>query len=142
VRFRLANPGSENYLCTEAFLNNLLLVPINSGTELVLGVAQVDQNGNPTSGQAATASINSVAAAASNTVLIAANPTRKGLIIFNNSTSILYVALTEAASTSNFTYRLTPYATLELIGDKNFLGNVQGFWASATGDALVTELSE
>lgn len=46
MRFRLANPASADYLCEEAFLNNLTLIPVNSSTELVLGVAIVDSNGN------------------------------------------------------------------------------------------------
>ena len=46
MRFRLANPASANYLHPEAYLNNMKLIPVNSGTELVLGVGLVDSNGN------------------------------------------------------------------------------------------------
>lgn len=46
MRFRLADPASPNYLNIEAFLNNLKLIPINGSTELVLGVAPVDEDGN------------------------------------------------------------------------------------------------
>ena len=46
MRLRLADPESANYLNTEVFLNNIKLVLVNSSTEAVLGVAQVDSSGN------------------------------------------------------------------------------------------------
>lgn len=52
MRFRLANPGSENYLHPEAWLNNIKLVPVNDGTELVMGVSPVDSEGNQSGGLA------------------------------------------------------------------------------------------
>lgn len=46
MRKRLANPESSNYLNTEMWLNNIKLLPVNSGTELVLGVGLVDSLGD------------------------------------------------------------------------------------------------
>ncbi len=46
MRFRLADPSSANYLNKEAWLNNIKLISVNSGTELVLGVSIVDSSGN------------------------------------------------------------------------------------------------
>ena len=89
-----------------------------------------------------TATITSYSDSATAQELLAANSDRKGCIIFNNSPVILYVALGATATTSAFSYRLTPYATLELFAEKNFTGSISGIWASdSTGAGLVTELS-
>ena len=45
MRFRLADPGSLNYLGVEPWANNLKLVSINSGTELAVACAIVDASG-------------------------------------------------------------------------------------------------
>jgi len=106
----------------------------------ILRVALFDTNGNAIGTPPSTASITSVAGNASNVALLASSTSRRGVIIFNDSTAILYVALTETATASNFSYRLTPYATLELLGDKNFTGDINGIWSSATGNARITEM--
>jgi len=46
MREGVADPSSESYFNTEVFLNNIKLVLVNSSTEKVLGVAQVDSSGN------------------------------------------------------------------------------------------------
>ena len=46
MRFRLANPASDNYLNPEAWLNNIKLISINSGTEFAMGVGLVDSAGD------------------------------------------------------------------------------------------------
>ena len=46
MRFRLADSASLNYLNTEAWLNNIKLILVNSGTELVLGSAIVNAAGD------------------------------------------------------------------------------------------------
>lgn len=81
----------------------------------------------------------SVASAATNSVLLAANSNRKGSTIYNNSTSRLYVALGSVASLAAFTalleaggYYETPFL---------FAGVINGIWAFANGNALITELT-
>lgn len=46
MRFRLTDPASPNYLHPEAFLNNIKLLSVNSGTELVVAMGITDAAGN------------------------------------------------------------------------------------------------
>ena len=84
--------------------------------------------------------VTSVAGSASSVSLLAANTDRKGFIIYNDSTAILYIKLGATASTSSFTYRLTPngIVTAEAFG---YTGVIDGIWASAAGNSRITELS-
>lgn len=99
---------------------------------LVDAIATVDQ------GPAASATVSSVAGSASAVTLLAANANRVAASIFNDSTAILYVKLGSSASTSSFTERLVPYASYELM-KPIYVGEVTGIWASATGNARITE---
>jgi hypothetical protein len=87
-----------------------------------------------------TSDVTSVSGSASSVTLLAANQNRKGFMIFNDSTAILYVKLGATASTSSFTYRLTPYG---IVSEPNFryTGVIDGIWASATGSARITNLT-
>lgn len=77
-----------------------------------------------------------VAASATTVTLIAANTSRKSVKIWNNSTAILYVKESAGAALTSFTYKLQQDEAV-VIDDYN--GIVTGVWASATGDAQVTE---
>lgn len=95
--------------------------------------------------QAATATLATVAGSASSGTLQASNGARKGLVIVNDSTAILYVKFGSAASSSSYTYFLAGSvsgvpATLELPA-MVYTGIVTGIWASATGNARITELT-
>ena len=92
-------------------------------------------------GGLSTATLTQVADNAASVSLLAANTARKGCVIVNTSTAILYVALAATATTSAFTYRLTPFSTLELFGDRNYTGAISGIWASDpnAGSAVITE---
>lgn len=46
MRFGQADPSSSNYMHPEAWLNNIKLLSVNSGTERVMGVGIVDTSGN------------------------------------------------------------------------------------------------
>ena len=110
---------SSNYYNKEVALN-----------ELLLGGAGL-----------ATATLSSVSDSAASQTLLSANSERKGCVIYNDSTVILYVAFAATATTSAFTYRLAPTATLELFGEKNYTGVISGIWASdASGAARITEI--
>lgn len=112
-------PSDSNYYNKEVALNELL-----TGGE---GLSS--------------ATITSVSDSDSAQTLLSANSDRKGSIIFNDSTAILYVSLGSTATTTNFSYRLTPNATLELFAEKNFTGLISGIWESdASGAARITEL--
>ena len=112
-------PSSSEFLNTEAALNELINVSTGFSSASLSSVEDLDTT----------------------QTLLAANSDRKGCVIFNDSSAILYVAFAAIATTSAFTYRITPYATLELFGDKNYAGAISGIWASdAGGNARITEL--
>lgn len=86
------------------------------------------------------ANITSVASSASDVLLLAANPGRAGAVIWNDSTAILFVSLgTSAASNASYTVQVASQAgyTVPAV----WLGMIRGIWASANGNARVTELS-
>lgn len=88
-----------------------------------------------------TASLSNVGDSATSVSLLASNTSRKGFIIFNDSSAILYIKLGTTASTSSFTYKLNAYGT---VNETNFpyTGAIDGIWASdAGGNARITELS-
>ena len=88
-----------------------------------------------------TGAVTSVGGSASNVTLLASNTSRKGAVIFNDSSAILYVKFGATATTSSFTYRVNPYQTLEIKGEMLYTGIIEGIWASATGNARITELT-
>lgn len=82
----------------------------------------------------------SVAAAVADTLLLAANATRLGATVHNDSTANLFLALgTAAASTTSYTTIVAPGAYYEL--PIRFTGQIRGIWSVATGNARVTELT-
>lgn len=88
----------------------------------------------------ATGTRSSVAGSSSDVQLLAANTARKGATVFNDSTAVLYLGLgATAASTTNYTTQIAPGGFYEV--SAGFRGQVRGIWASATGNARVTELT-
>ncbi len=82
--------------------------------------------------------VTEVSASTSLTKLLEENPNRKGFMIYNESTSILYLKLGENATTSSFTTKVaaedyweTPYG---------YSGAATGVWVTANGTAHVTEI--
>lgn len=94
--------------------------------------------GTPT---ATAAALSSVAGSASSVSLLAANSSRKGATIFNDSTANLYVAFSATASTTAFTVKIVGGGYYELPSTAVWTGAVSGIWDTATGSARVTELS-
>lgn len=89
---------------------------------------------------ASTATRTSVSASASAVALKAANPGRKGLVVYNDSGVTLYIGYGATTTTSDFTYKVAAGGTYEM-PEPLFVGLVQGIWDSATGSARVTELT-
>lgn len=85
------------------------------------------------------ASQTSVASSASSVSLIAANAARKGLIIQNTSTAILYILLGGGTATAT-TAHSVQIASNGYYDIGGFTGAVSGIWASANGQANITEL--
>jgi hypothetical protein len=90
--------------------------------------------------KATTGAQTSVAANAASVTLLAANTNRKGATIYNDSSAVLYLLLATgpASATAN---------TLQIVGGGyyevpyGYTGIIVGIWASATGNARVTELT-
>lgn len=89
---------------------------------------------------ATTATVGSVASSATNVTLQASNAARKGWSVFNESTAVLYVKYGATASVTSYTVQVAPGGYFEL-SQQNALytGIIDGIWASANGNARVTE---
>lgn len=82
----------------------------------------------------------SVASSATSVSLIAANKRRKTLIIQNTSSAILYVLLGGGTATASTAHSIQMASNTYVILD-GFTGAVSGIWASANGQANLTELN-
>lgn len=90
----------------------------------------------------ATGTQTSVNDTGSSTTLLAANSSRKGFTIFNDSTEILYVKFGATASTSSFATKLMPGDYYEALSGCIYTGIIDGIWANnASGAARITEFT-
>jgi hypothetical protein len=64
---------------------------------------------------------------------------RKGAVISNDSTSVMYVKFGVDVSPTSYTYRIVSYGTLEL-PVPIYRGPISAVWVAANGAAYVTEL--
>lgn len=134
---------------TEATLSTLNgKVPANltvTATRLLVdgsGVTQpVSGTVTATPAVAATSTLSNVSGSASNVTLLASNGSRKGAMIYNDSSALLYVKFGTTASTTSFTVLMQAGAFFELPGPTIYTGIIDGIWASATGAARVTEIT-
>ncbi len=79
-----------------------------------------------------------VADSASSVTLLAANTSRLGASVFNNSDQILYAKCGTTASATDFTTRIMPYEYWEV--PFGYDGRIDGIWANnSTGSANVAE---
>ena len=83
--------------------------------------------------------VTSVAASASTTTLLAANANRIGASIHNDSGVDLYLACAAGASVTAFTVKLASQGYFEV--PYGYTGIITGVWASATGNARITEFN-
>ena len=91
---------------------------------------------------AANAAQSNVAQNIASVSLIAANTSRKGLSIFNDTTANLYISFSGAASTANFKTKIAAGGYYEMAPEAIFTGQILGIWdAAGAGNARVTELS-
>jgi hypothetical protein len=83
-----------------------------------------------------------VAASASTVTLRDANPSRKGMVIHNDSSALMKVALAPVLDASTaFTVKIPPGGNYELpvVQGGVYAGEIVGVWDTATGNALLTE---
>jgi len=85
--------------------------------------------------------LTSTAGSASTVSIIALNTARRKIVIVNDSTAILYVNYGAAASATAYVVRLGPYETWVDDSSPIYTGQINGIWASATGNARCTEVT-
>lgn len=85
-----------------------------------------------------TATLANVAAATASTTILAANTNRRTAIIYNDSTSDMYLNYGGTASSTAFTVYVPSLATVTIIGSE-YSGALNGIWIAANGSARVTE---
>ena len=86
-----------------------------------------------------TATQTSVASSASSVSLIAANAQRRGLAIQNTSTSILYILFGGGTATATTAHSVQIPSNGYYEVPYGYTGAVSGIWASANGQANMTE---
>lgn len=104
---------------------------------------QTDVNGNTKVREAATSSAtrSNVTAATSDTQVLAANTSRTGVLVFNDSTATMYLAYGDtAASTTSYSVQLDAGAYWEM-PQPVYTGALRAIWDAADGAARVTELA-
>lgn len=79
-----------------------------------------------------------VASAAATTLLLAARSGRKGFRVHNASSAILYLSYGLGGTNTDYSAAIAAGGSYE--DPFQFVGAVTGYWASANGNALVTEL--
>lgn len=87
----------------------------------------------------ATSALTNVAASASNVTCLASNASRRKVVLYNDSTSHVFVKFGATASATSFTYRLEGGMHLE---EDTYTGIIDCIWGSATGNARVTEITQ
>jgi len=85
------------------------------------------------------ATCSNVASSATSVELLPQSRRRQFCTIFNDSTQVLYVKFGTTASTTSFTYKLGAGDTLE-VDRLEYNGKIDGIWASANGNARITEV--
>lgn len=87
----------------------------------------------------ATGTITSTAGSTSSVTALAANASRKGAILNNDSTAVVRIALAATAATASYSYKLYPDGVMEL--PINYTGIITAIWEAAAGNMRVTELT-
>ena len=89
--------------------------------------------------KASTSVVTSVPAAVTNTVVLTPNQNRIFASFYNNGAKTMYIKLGTGASTSVYTIQLFSGSYWEVPQD--YQGEIDAVWGSASGNALVTELT-
>jgi hypothetical protein len=125
------NPGT----CTVSFNSTvgtspvILASPLPQGTNILGKISILGPS---------TAAVSKVASSIINITLKAANSSRLGLSIYNDSTKTLYVKYGAIAALDDFTVKIFSQGYLEL-PYPCYTGIVDGIWDVADGNAFVTE---
>lgn len=123
----------------------IALVPASLGQKAMSAsfavVVASDQNAIPVNrAVAAAAALANVASSASSVTLQASNASRRGLLIHNDSSAVLYVKYGATASATSYSVQIAAGQNWEM-SEPIYTGIVDGIWSAATGAARVTELT-
>lgn len=81
-----------------------------------------------------------VGSSASSVTILASNANRKGAVIYNDSTQVLYLDLTGGTATNaSYSVQVPSNGYFELPGIVIYTGAITGIWAAVNGNARVTE---
>ena len=140
-----ANAGTGNFTVVQPTASALNVTAVGTGTAGTPsgGVMSIQgvSGGTPltvTADKSTTGTMTSVSASASSVTVLAANANRVGAAFFNDSTNILYLAMSaSAASVTAFTIKCMPGVYTDL--DVDYTGQVNGIWNGTNGAVRVTE---
>ena len=107
-------------------------------TATISGTPTVNVTALPTS---ATGTPTAVAASATSVTLLAANANRKGASVYNDSTAIMFLTLNATTTASLYTTQVPPNTLYEVPVTPVYTGAISALWASATGNARITEMT-
>jgi len=82
-----------------------------------------------------------VAAATTTTTLLGAEPHRKMVSIYNDSTAVMFMKLGGGAASNDFTIRMAADSFYELPDNGMYTGSITAVWVSATGSAQVAQFT-
>lgn len=91
--------------------------------------------------KSATPTPTNVSASATSVTLLAANGSRLGVLVYNDSASALYIKYGATASTTSFTVKVPAFTLWEMPSAVLHTGRLDAIWDAATGAARVTELT-
>lgn len=105
------------------------------------GELVVVSNPGGTTGSNNTATLANVASSATSVTILAANENRSQAMLTNDSTQVLYLKFgSTAASTTSYTVQIASNGYYEL-PSPTYKGELRGIWASANGNARITEVA-
>ena len=114
-----------------------------NGTTISVNAGNVDAGTQRVAqGGAGTGTKTNVGSSASSVTILASNASRKGAIIYNDSTAILYLDLSGGTATStSYSVQVGAQGYFEVPGPAIYSGLITGLWAAVNGNARVTEFS-
>ena len=89
--------------------------------------------------KASGATLSNVNSSASNGTLLASNADRIGVLVFNDSTAVLYLKYGATASASSYSVKMEAGSYWEM-PQPIYTGIIDGIWSAANGAARITEL--
>ena len=85
--------------------------------------------------------VSTVGASITTVTIVAANPDRCSLLIFNDSTSTLRIKWGMGASLNDYTLQISGNGTYTMEPPVVYTGIITGIWDTANGDAHITEVT-